>query len=203
MKEFFEHMQRCLTKIIILSREEWVNLILYWVRRCEGDINPFSIALMANCIKGEMLEYMRKNKIDFIRFVDFYNEDELRLKIQEKLGYQLKAKAYNRKVEMIDLSRNATIEICKELKISHDEWTRWINKEFHSYPLKIAHQTFWSAIDFIAERIFQNLDMLHIDFLTFMDHEGKEITIPTIKDKIDMHVEIELANQLDQKYGKI
>jgi hypothetical protein len=212
MKEFFEHIQMNLKRKIQLSREEWVNLILYWAHEYEKSIDKFSITLITNGIEGEILEYMEKNKIDILLFVDFYNEyvkllrddtDELRLQIQEELAYQLRSNTYDRKAEMIDLSRYITLEICKELKISHDEWARWVNEESYYYPLKITYQTFFSAVDFTAERIFQDLDMLGIYFLTFTDHEGKTKTISAIKDEIAMEVEVELANQLNPKYGKI
>jgi hypothetical protein len=199
-------------KIIKLSHAQWSNLIAHWASECEQDFNLFSFRLATSYIVENILESMASNKVEFIEFANHLNEcirvgrniDELLMHVEDELGYQLRAKLYpNNNPEIIDLSKNITTEMANIIILSHSKWADWINSHASNFPLKINFSTFISAIDYIAENIFEDMDMHNIDILSFIDCNGKNISIQKNKDEIFEQVEIELSHQLDPKYGKI
>ena len=211
MKIVPDHIHNKPIKIIKLSHAQWSNLIAHWASECKQDFNIFSFRLATGYIVENILECMSSNKVEFIEFINHLNEnisvgrniDELLMHVEDELGYQLQSKSYPSNQEMIDLSNCTTTKIANIIKLSHGEWADWINSYASNFPLKINFSTFISAINYIAENIFEFMDMHDIDILSFTDCNNKEITIQKDKDEIFKQVEIELSNQLDPKYGKV
>jgi hypothetical protein len=211
MKKLFRHVHKRFIKILKLSHEEWSNLINYLASDYEKKFSFFSFNIITNDIVEYILGYMNLNKIDFIHFIDCFNEnvkldgdiEELIYQVQEELGYILRTNSYGSATEMIDLSKKVAYELSKQLSISHDEWAEWVNNESLNYPLKINLSNFNSAVDFISQNIFEDLEAERIDFLSIVDCNNKQITIQTNKNQIAMQVETELSHQIDPKYGKV